>query len=325
MTLRVNVFSFMHPQVYGGGGEIVSRALLDTARTLGHDVRISSVRPHREEQHAEPDLVLFIDIHNFGHTWRAFGAWRGFSQSTLRAAASQTPFVHISNAYVDVCNLPYLPCSGQRAWDTCSVKPAMPWSRRRVLLRDGSTDCSASHASRRWLYEEAALNVYVSPLHQRVTESLLRLDNGPPSYVLPPMIDTSRFYNRGIERDIDYLFVGVISEAKGLDAMRKHYADKNIWLVGRVSPDVRLDFGRHVPHVAYDEVPLYMNRAKNFVFLPRWPEPQGRVVAEAALCGCNIIGNENVGALSFDMDLSDAANYNGVEAGFWNRVEGIFK
>lgn len=325
MSLRVNVFSFMHPLVHGGGGEMISRALLEVARARGHDVRISSVRPLRQEQHAEPDLVLFIDIHNIGHTWRALGAWRGFSQSTLRAAASQAPFVHLSNAYVDVCNLPYLPCSGQRAGGACPSKSEMPWAQRRILLRDLGTDCSASHASRRWLFEEASLNVYLSPLHQRVTQSLLQLNDSPPSYVLPPMIDTSRFYNRGIERDIDYLFVGVISEAKGLDAMRKHYGDKNIWLIGRVSPDVRLDFGRHVPHVDYAEVPLYMNRAKNFVFLPRWPEPQGRVVAEAALSGCNIIGNENVGALSFDMDLSDAKNYTGVEAGFWDRVEGILK
>jgi glycosyltransferase involved in cell wall biosynthesis len=269
--------------------------------------------------------VLFIDIYNIGHTWRALGAWRGFSQRSLRAAASQAPFVHLSNAYVDVCNLPYLPCSGQRAGVICPAKPAMPWAQRRVLLRDGGTECSAGHASRRWLYEEAALNVYLSPLHQRVTQSLLQLDNSPPSYVLPPMIDTTRFYNRGNERDIDHLFVGVISEAKGLTALRERYGDQNLWLVGRVSPDVRLDFGRHVPHVAYNEIPLYMNRAKNFVFLPRWPEPQGRVVAEAALCGCNIIGNENVGALSFEMDLSDAANYTGAEASFWDRVEGIVK
>lgn len=325
MALRVNAFSFMHPEVHGGGGEMISRALLEAARARGHDVRISSVRPHRQEQHADPDLVLFIDIHNIGHTWRALGAWRGFQQSTLRAAARQAPFVHLSNAYVDACNLPYLPCSGQRVGDACPAKPAIPWTQRRVLLRDCTTDCSASYASRRWLYKDAALNVYLSPLHQRVTQSLLQFDDGPPSYVLPPMIDTTRFYNRGIERDIDYLFVGVISEAKGLAALREEYGDQNVWLVGRVSPDVRLDFGRHVPHVTYDEVPLYMNRAKNFVFLPRWPEPQGRVVAEAALCGCNIIGNENVGALSFDMDLSDAANYTGVEAGFWDRVEGIVK
>lgn len=304
---------------------MVSRALLEAARGRGHDIRISSIRPIRDEQHAAPDLVLFIDIHNFGHTWRSGGAWRGFSQNTLQVAANQAPFVHLSNAYVDVCNLPYLPCSGRRAEEACSAKPGMSWAQRRILLRDGSTDCSASHASRRWLYEDAALNVYVSPLHQRVTQSLLQLDQSPPSYVLSPMIDTSRFFNRGIERDIDYLFVGVISEAKGLDSMRKQYGNKNIWLLGKVSPDVTLDFGRHVPHVPYDEVPLYMNRAKNFVFLPRWPEPQGRVVAEAALCGCNIIGNENVGALSFDMDLSDAANYTGVEADFWDRVEGILK
>lgn len=304
---------------------MISRALLEAAVTRGHDVRISTVRPFCEELHTEPDLVLFIDIHNIGHTWQSLGAWRGFSHKSLREAAKLAPFVHLTNAYVDVCNLPHLPCSGQSLGGECLAKQNMTWVKRRFLLRDISNDCSASHFTRSWLYEEAALNVYLSPLHQQVSQSLLNLEYSPPSYVLPPMIDTSRFYNFGIERDIDYLFVGVISEAKGLEAMRKLYSDKNLWLIGGVSPDVKLDFGRHVPHVPYDEVPFYMNRAKNFVFLPRWPEPQGRVVAEAALCGCNIIGNENVGALSFDMDLSDATNYTGVEAGFWDTVERILK
>jgi hypothetical protein len=68
-----------------------------------------------------------------------------------------------------------------------------------------------------------------------------------------------------------------------------------------------------------------MNRAKNFVFLPRWPEPQGRVVSEAALCGCNIIGNENVGALSLGIDLSDPRNYGKEEEKFWMALEGLLK
>jgi glycosyltransferase involved in cell wall biosynthesis len=175
----------------------------------------------------------------------------------------------------------------------------------------------------RRLYEESSLNVYLSPLHRRIIESLLGSTRLPPSYNLKPMIDTTRFYNEGRERDIDYLFVGVIGEAKGLAAMRERFADTDIHLIGRCAPSVKLDFGRYVGHVSYDEVPRYMNRAKNFVFLPRWPEPQGRVVAEAALCGCRIIGNENVGALSFDMDLADPRVYVGVEDEFWSTLEGL--
>jgi glycosyltransferase involved in cell wall biosynthesis len=319
----VNVFSFMDPRVYGGGGELISRALLDVGRTMGHDIRISSVRPHSSDPHVDPDLVLFIDIHNIGHTWRSLGAWRGFDRDLLRRESAKAPFVHLTNAYVDVCNLPYLPCSGQRNDHRCPIKPEIAWAKRRILLRDQATGCSAHYEAMRWLYADAALNVYLSPLHQRVTEYLLGLEAPPPAYILPPMIDTSRFYNKGVDRDIDYLFVGVISEAKGLAEMRDRFRDENIVLIGRVAPGVEVDFGTHIDHIAYEDVPLYMNRAKNFVFLPRWPEPQGRVVTEAALCGCSIIGNENVGALSFGVDLSDPTRYTDVENGFWQRLERI--
>jgi glycosyltransferase involved in cell wall biosynthesis len=323
--MKLNVFSFMNPLVHGGGGEMISRALIEEGRRRGHDIRVSSVRPFLDVQHEDPDLNIFIDIHNFGHTWRSLGAWRGFDEQVLRRAAARAPFVHLTNAYVDFCNLPYLPCSGEQGVMGCPIKPQINWARKRILLRDVSTACGASKESMRWLYAEAALNVYLSPLHQRVTESLLALQTPPPAYILPPMIDVTRFFNQGLERDIDYLFVGVISEAKGLNAMRERFRGANIVLVGRCATDARVDFGTHIAHIPYDEVPRYMNRAKNFVFLPRWPEPQGRVVAEAALCGCNIVGNENVGALSFGADLSEPANYTDIEANFWQRVEKIRK
>jgi len=68
-----------------------------------------------------------------------------------------------------------------------------------------------------------------------------------------------------------------------------------------------------------------MNRAKNFVYLPRWPEPQGRVVVEAALSGCNLIVNENVGAMSFPFDISVAENVEDSATIFWDELESILK
>jgi glycosyltransferase involved in cell wall biosynthesis len=86
-------------------------------------------------------------------------------------------------------------------------------------------------------------------------------------------------------------------------------------------PGEKLDFGRHPGYVPYDRIPEYMNRAKNFVFLPRWPEPQGRVVVEAALCGCNLITNENVGATSFPFDIGRSENFQNATGEFWDAVE----
>jgi glycosyltransferase involved in cell wall biosynthesis len=137
------------------------------------------------------------------------------------------------------------------------------------------------------------------------------------------MIDVNAFRNEGRPRDIDFLFVGVISEAKGIIEMRERFKHADLHLIGQLAPGTTLDFGRHVGQVPYQEIPRWMNRAKNFVFVPRWPEPQGRVVAEAALCGCNIIANRNVGALSFGFDLADRTQYGGTEKEFWQTLEGL--
>lgn len=319
--MRVNLLSFLDPRVYGGGGEMISRRLIEVGATRGHDIRVAAVRPHAENLHATPDLALLVDVFNFGHTLRSLGAWRGFGRAFLDRATRQSPFVHLTNAYVDVCNLPYLPCSGT-CGEECPAKPGLgPLTRLR--LREWGNACFARDPFVRGLYARAALNVYLSPLHRRVSEALLGAEGLPESTLLRPLIDTARFSNQDAQRDIEYLFVGVIGEAKGLAEMRERFRDADITLIGRSAPGVELDFGRHLGHVPYEEIPRYMNRAKHFVFLPRWPEPQGRVVAEAALCGCSIIGNANVGALSFDMDLADPANYAGAEDEFWTKLESI--
>jgi glycosyltransferase involved in cell wall biosynthesis len=317
--MRVDLISFLDPEVYGGGGEMISRQLIETGRARGYDIRITSARPRKIARHERPQLTLFIDVFNHGHSLRSLGAWRGFDEAFLASAMARAPFVHLTNAYVDVCNLAYLPCSGAAA-PTCPVKP-LPVARR-IMLRDMGDRCFATRALVRRLYEESALNVFLSPLHKSITERVLG-SSVDRALVLRPMIDTRIFRNEGHERDIEYLFVGVIGEAKGLEAMRSRFRGTDIHLIGRISPGTKLDFGRYVGPVPYDEVPMWMNRARNFVFLPRWPEPQGRVVAEAALCGCTIIGNENVGALSFDFDLSDPSRYGGVEEGFWRALAAL--
>lgn len=317
--MRINVVSFLNPRVYNGGGEMISRRLIEVGERRGHDIRISSVRPKKRTMHADPMLSVFIDVFNHAHSAKSLGAWREFGSAFIEEMVSRAPFVHLTNAYADVCNLPYLPCSGDRP-NGCPVKPSLGLVQR-LTIRDWGDECFARRFRVRRLYEQSVLNVYLSPLHRRITETLLARTQLPPSYVLKPMIDTARFFNEQRERDIDYLFVGVIGEAKGLAAMRERFAGTNIHLIGRCTPGTKVDFGQHHDHVPYEEVPRYMNRAKNFVFLPRWPEPQGRVVAEAALCGCRIIGNENVGALSFDMDLADPRSYHGVEDKFWTRLE----
>lgn len=319
--MKIDCLSYFNPFVFNGGGEAVTRGLIEAGRKRGHQIRIRSVRPNLDESTDEPDLYWLIDVFNNPHTFKSRGAWVGYPVSLLNEIADRKPFVHMNHAYADVCNLPYLPCSGEAA-SVCSYKTPSKVIRN-IVLKDFSRGCFSNNALARKLFERSKLNVYVSPLHQQTIENVLKLERKPASYVLKPLIDNSLFYNRNQYRDIDYLFVGVISEAKGLHNLRAMYKDKDIHFVGKIAPGAVLDFGTYHGVVRYAEIPKYMNRAKNFVFLPRWPEPQGRVVVEAALCGCTLVTNDNVGATTFPFDISEPNNFAAANEEFWEKIEGI--
>lgn len=317
--MKINYVAYYDPFQYGGGGEMVMRAIIEAGRQRSHDIRLCTVRPRRSALHDSPDLTLLADVFNYPGTLKSLGALRRFRTSQLRELIDRSRFVHLNNAYVDICNLGYLPCSGN-ASAICPHKSILSVRRNLAALDFGRT-CFSEDSLVPRLFRESVLNVFLSPLHQRVTYDVLGLDGSVPSYVMKPIIDGRHFHNRGQQRDIDYLFVGVIGEAKGLHAMRERFKDKDIWLIGKVMPGEKLDFGRHLGHVAYSQIPEYMNRAKNFVFLPRWPEPQGRVVVEAALCGCKLITNENVGAMSFPFDIGKIDNFQNAPGEFWDTIE----
>ena len=137
--MRIDCLSFLNPAVYRGGGEMVSGRLLETGRARGHDIRLSAVRPRSRSLHERPDRVLLIDVFNHGHSFRSLGAWRAFGATCLQDVIARAPFVHLANAYVDVCNLGYLPCSGDAALK-CPFKP-LPSYPHRLLLRDFGDRC----------------------------------------------------------------------------------------------------------------------------------------------------------------------------------------
>ena len=319
--MKINVISFLDPRQYSGGGEAVTRALLQFGLEQGYDFRIASARPHQRHLFSSPDVTLAVDLMNGGHTFKSLGAWRHFPQKWLADQLSKAPYVHLTNAYADLCRLPYLPCGGGGCGDACTfIEQQSP--PRRVLTRTWANTCSAKWQTTQSLYRKAALNVFVSPLHAQTTWQLLGAGPRPPEFILRPIIDTTHFRNLHGARDIDYLFVGVISKAKGLSEMRERFGDR-LHLAGQVYPGTRLDFGTYLGPVPYERMPALMNRARNFVFLPEWPEPQGRVAVEASLCGCTVIANENVGAMSFNLDLSDPVSIQGAESEFWGAINAL--
>jgi len=317
--MKINVVSYLNPYKYLGGGEMVSRSLIEFGKQRGHSFTFTSARDRNRQYNADADFDLLIDIFNYPETLKSRGAWIQLDPDFFRQIVLNRPFVHMTNAYADVCNLGYLPCSGNQS-DTCVHKSPLNITRN-VAARDFSKQCFSLNPLVRQTYLNSLANIYVSPLHQKISAGVLGIDDADKAIVARPIIETDNFYNRGLERDIENLFVGVISEAKGFYEMRDRFAGQEIVLVGDVHPGVKVDFGTHLGKLPYDQIPELMNRAKNFVFLPRWPEPQGRVVVEAALSGCKLVVNENVGATSFPFDIANPENMKDSKRIFWEELE----
>lgn len=302
--------SHLDPRAYEGGGEMILKDLLTVGERLGHRFKFSYMLPHRHiDLFESPDCFLIADAHNI---YRSFRPQPTLLSIILRdVIRGNTPYIHFDNAYVDVCNMGYLPCNGLESHRSCPYKRNI-WG----VFRGFS--CFAQRTAP--LYQNAALNVFLSPLHRQVAQRLLGEAVVGAYYENIPFIDTRKFRDLGLARDIDYLYVGVLTEAKGLGEMERRFKDENIVLAGALPQGSPPSFGTWLGKVPYDELPNLYNRARNFVFLPRWPEPMGRVVIEAALCGCQIIGNDRVGALSFPFDLADPNNYADARERFWRRV-----
>lgn len=159
----------------------------------------------------------------------------------------------------------------------------------------------------RALMVKSKLNIFLSPLHKLEFCKFLNIDI-PNSYNFFQPIDTSIFYNKNLSsRDIPFLFVGAMNWFKGLGDAIDIFGNSGLHIVGRHSPVVE----SLPPNVKYlgefspkDLSDIY-NRTKRFVHIPKWQEPSARTVVEAALCGCELIVNENVGAMSFGYDIRD--------------------
>jgi glycosyltransferase involved in cell wall biosynthesis len=124
-----------------------------------------------------------------------------------------------------------------------------------------------------------------------------------------------------IERDIDVLYVGVISRAKGYYNLLERFGPARLTLAGLNMLDEPV-VGRYLGLVPYHELPLLYNRARVFAHLPEWDEPMGRTVVEARLCGCQVVLNERVGVASYpEAEWSDPDVVRRHPVRFWEDVE----
>lgn len=177
---------------------------------------------------------------------------------------------------------------------------------------------------RAWL-DENARHIFTSPLHRH--RYGIQWDHGRNDcHVIPPALDLERFRpNREARRHPDR--DGVCSVAswqnpgKGASLIEA-WARENETVVNVYGPG---HFGPNGPFVVHrygdcpqDELARRLKTYERFVFLPLAPEPFGRCVVEAWASGCELVVNENIGALWFIREHPEKLESAGKD--FWELI-----
>jgi len=178
------------------------------------------------------------------------------------------------------------------------------------------------------LYAKSLLNIFLSPLHQEQCGTLLPAQN---VYLQPSPV--TGFYNLGLPRDPKMvLSVNGLAYHKGLDNVLEYaqfhpdyhfvfYGWGNARDILRVNQIDNCEYRGSVDHKQLLQI---YNQAQYFIHLPNWIEPFGRTIMEAYLCGCSIIYNDRVGALSYNWDWKDYGKIKGMNDkapdNFWDKI-----
>jgi glycosyltransferase involved in cell wall biosynthesis len=303
--LKIAWLSYLDAHAFDGGGELHQRAIIDAGRARGHSIVQSPFLRGRAQRALRrtqlyrrikvewgADAFVLADIRN------APALRERFPEDLVRRALSTGRAFVLQTAWVDVCPFD-VPCEGDPS--RCVAGCDRAWARE--------------------LYSQARGAIFVSPLHCRTIAALLdgRLPN--VQILMRPTVDVDRFYPRAEARDIDVLYVGTISEAKGYSALLERFGANRLTFVGKNLVGGSIE-GRYLGFVPRDELPVLYNRARTFAHLPAWVEPMGLGVSEAALCGCEIVTNERVGVTTYpDEDWRNPDVVHRNPDRFWDEFE----
>jgi hypothetical protein len=299
--LHINYIAHLDPYIYNGGGEQVMRKVLDAAKLRGHEVKIAS--RDGSDLHPSPDLWFLCDVYNCPMNKR-----RPIEELVNSIVCGDIPYVHFDNSYVDICWHGNIPCNGLGMNGfSCHVKKGI---------------CSLPRAVP--LYKNAMVCSFVSPLQRDVHMGALGSQTLPieKTLLLMPPVDVDHFRNLHIKRDIALLSYGGQGEAKGYYNIMLNFPRGSVIFIGGDTSDLLKEGDGHwLGPIPGEMMPEILNRTQNYIHVPRWPEPFGLIVAEAALCGCNLIVNDKVGAISWKKDLKNPETYKNTLENFWTELE----
>ncbi|WP_431134134.1 glycosyltransferase family 9 protein [Psychroserpens mesophilus] len=163
------------------------------------------------------------------------------------------------------------------------------------------------HLFRR-LFAKSKLTVFQSPKHYKAHYNFYGEALGEP-LIMPPTVNVEYLKVSATKTEGVIPFFGDLNYLKGGDAYvnyAKAHPELQFQVYGnnrlRGSLPLNISFYEPIENAKVLEI---LGRTKQFICKPVWPEPSGRLAAEAFLSDCELITNDRVGTFSFDFYPND--------------------
>ncbi len=289
--MRVLWLTDQDPWISLGGAELNDRGHVMEGWRRGHEVEVCTADSFDTVARGDFDLAVVSNV-------------ASFPQAQVRAIAEAGDYVVFHHDFLSICryrlHFPQL--------DRC---------------RD--MRCEAAEV---WgpVVENAELNVALSPLHEEVLER--HHGDGADWVHVPSSIDPKPFIQvREEGNDRSGTLVVNPAEFKGKEKVLEwvgEHGDERFTFLGDIDENVLPSNCSVRDRVPYGQMPDVYGEFERVLHLPETVDPFCRVVTEAALAGCEVVTNRNVGATSYDWfgDLEDTATaVTNAPDEFWDAVE----
>ena len=254
---------------HSGGAQLTDRAHFLEGVRRGHDLRLWNPVSEVNEDDLEPEVKVIASN-------PAFLPPDAFQLMLDRGI----PYIWLLHDYLPVCKY-----------------------RLFYPLRES---CKSCYLKERWLpyLLGSRMIVWLSPLHRNSWLEMCPELESTPYHLSPSPVNPNLFYDIGLTRN-GVVAVESLHPFKGRDQVIKwaenHQEVQVNFAGGNPHPQVPLPPNcRDIGLMPGNKMNEMYNQYETFLHLPQNPGPFDRTVAEAYLAGCKIIGNELIGALSYD-------------------------
>ncbi|MDO8623140.1 MAG: hypothetical protein Q7R52_02745 [archaeon] len=290
--MRIAFFQDLNPLEHSGGAQMNDREMIRKGFERHHNIQIITPQNFNLVSLEGTHLVIFSNCLNF-------------SREIIKEVCSKFPYIFFHHDFI--------------------------FYKFRLFYPMKENDLTGIDKSF-WLpiFKNAKLNIWLSPLHREAYLFSFPELKESKYALIPSAIDVKNFKQiEGVERKKGTVIgVNALELFKGRYVVNKYveeHPELQFTFVGNAA-HLEKPNCTYIPYVKNSELIKLYNQHEYFIHLPSNTEPFGRISAEAILCGCKIITNENNGAFSYkwmregnEKEIRETLKFSSLS--FWEEIE----